>query len=438
MKTLFIVLIIFLQVWPASDLTSAELKKITLVRPQPVSVNFFGLHIHRAHTTTRWPKISFGSWRLWDSYLKWSDIQPSPNEWKFDAFDRQVHLGREHGKELIYTLGQTPRWASSMPDEKHAWGIGTGAMPRNIDDWQHYVKSVVTRYKGKIAAYEVWNEPKFKERGRCSGAIFFCGDPEGLVTLTRTAYETIKSIDPSAKLASPAFTGGLRGVEHLDKYLAAGGAKYIEVISFHFYELAPEKTIEAIIALEKVMYKHGLSSLPIWNSEVGYLIQNQEGTVVKEHEAGPFSRVLTEYEAAERLIRIMAISAAAGMDRVHWYAWDDKRMGLIGSKDGFVNATGIAYEVAMRWLVNSAIKCNISLSGGRWTCELNRDGRAALLVWHTGPKGTRFNFQIPGKGKRVIEDYQGNAKTVTGGEVLTWDGSPVLVVQDSEPWLHEE
>jgi hypothetical protein len=435
MKTMFIQLIVLFLLLTTECLNAAETKEYLLERTRPVTEEFFGMTIHRANSTTRWPSVPFGSWRLWDSYLKWSDIQPSSTEWRFDDFDRQVQMGQKHGKELIYTLGQTPRWASSEPNEKHAWGLGAGAMPRNMNDWRRYVESVVMRYKGKIAAYEIWNEPKYKEWGSCKGAIFFCGSPEELVRLTEIAYETIKRIDPAAKVVSPCFTDGLRGVERLDKFLKAGGSKYIEVISFHFYELEPEKVGETVRALREVMRKHGLSNLPIWNTEVGYLIQNQEGTVVKEQNVGTFSRVMQEREGAERLLRMMAISAASGIERVFWYAWDDKRMGLIGTKDGKPNSTGIAYGVASRWLVNSTITCSNSLSDSRWTCVIKRNGREATLVWRADSNRSHLNMKIPGVGKMIIEDVQGIAKVVTGGQVIDWDGTPLIIVQDGKPWI---
>jgi hypothetical protein len=197
----------------------------TFSRISPVQKEFFGLIIHRAHITTRWPALAFGSLRLWDSYLKWMDIQPAPNTWNFDNFDRQVELAIGQGVEMIHTLGQTPTWATVTPAERHAYGLGSGGMPHDLANWRTYVAKVASRYRGKIAGYEIWNEPKYSEGGKCKGTIFFCGSPEDLVKLTEIAYSAIKQADPNALVLSPGFTDGLHGVARLDQYLAAEGGQ---------------------------------------------------------------------------------------------------------------------------------------------------------------------------------------------------------------------
>ncbi len=404
----------------------------SISRADPVPAEFFGLIIHRAHTTTRWPTVPFGAWRLWDSYIKWSDIQPLPGTWRFGAFDRQVALGEQHHKELIYTFGQTPAWASIAAQEKHAWGMGTGGMPKSIDDWISYVEKVVRRYKGRVYAYEVWNEPQYMESGRCRGAIFFCGSPEDLVRLTRTAHEIIKRVDPKALLATPGFSGGIEGVNRLDRYLAEGGAKYVEAISFHFYELHPERNWETILALRSVMEKHGLSDLPIWNTEIGYLINNQDQDLQREHDLGPFSVVFSPKEGAVRLARAMIVAASGGIDRVYWYAWDDKRMGMVGSRDGIPHEMATAYRVTRQWLLNSIVSCSTARIDGLWRCQLKRDGRSASLLW--SGQNEAATFLLPIGNSRSIEDLADGRKIVNGGERLEWHGGPVLIADSHKAW----
>lgn len=405
-----------------------------MFRTQPVPPEFFGWIIHRAHTTTAWPSVEFGTWRLWDSYLKWSDIEPAEGQFNFEAFDRQVTLGQQQGKELIYTFGQTPRWASSTPDEKHAWGIGSGAMPRNVDHWRRYVEAVVTRYKGRISAYEVWNEPKYPNAlGRCSGSIFFCGTAEQLVQLTKIAHEVVKRIDPKAQLASPGFTDGVRGVSRLDEYLSAGGYKYVEAISFHFYELQPEKAWETIRALRKVMAQHKISNLPVWDSEHGFLVQNQKGSVVSQHELGPFSRVFSPDAAASRMVRAHLVAAAGGVDRVIWYAWDDFLMGAIGTDDGRPTAVAHAYRVLRTWLLGSTIACADDPDAPLVQCELSRNRRAAKVYWaRQGDSGRSFTIPVPVAGR--IETLRDGIRTPAGASEHTWDGEPLLMTVDSKPW----
>ena len=98
--------------------------------------------------------------------------------------------------------------------------------------------------------------------------------------LAARAYPIIKSIDPSAIVTTPAVSSSGWPLSHdawLDQYLAAGGGKFADVIAWHGYAgrndrpaLPPEGLSEQIKALRNVLAKHGLSQLPIWNTEGGW------------------------------------------------------------------------------------------------------------------------------------------------------------------------
>lgn len=399
-------------------------------RKTPVPPSFFGLIIHRAHTTTPWPAVNFGSWMLWDSYVKWSDIEPANDEWHFDAFDRQVQLGTEHRVELAYTLGQTPAWASTRPDERFAWGLGAGAMPRDLADFRRYVSKVVERYKGRIAAYQVWNEPKLGEPGRCQGTVFFCGSADDLARLTEVAREVISQQDPQARLLTPAFTGGKAGVEMLDRYLDTGAGRLVDGIGFHFYDREPEESLATVALLRTVLAKHGLSNLPIWDTEVGFLIHNDERTVAAGFSAGAFSRVLTAREAGALLTRAMLLQAAAGLDRVYWYAWDDPRMGLTHTTDGHPNEAGKAYGVVRQWLLGSTIRCQEE-PRNQWECQLARAGRSARVLWRTDGKAPP---PCPSSALlQRVEDELGEPSLSVTSQVPAV-GGPILCALDGTVW----
>lgn len=397
-------------------------------RKTPVPAAFFGMVLHRAHTTTPWPESGFGSWMLWDSNLKWSDLQPSAGEWRFGAFDRQVQLGVDHGVELAYTLGQTPAWASSQPGLRFAYGAGTGAMPRDLSQYADYVAKVASRYKGRIAAYQVWNEPKLGAPGSCGGVVFFCGSADDLAQLTRVAREELTRQDPAALLLSPAFATGKGGVDMLDRYLATGAGRWLDGIGFHFYDSRPEAMLSTLAALRGVLARYGLDRLPIWDTEVGFLVQDDERRVVAEHDIGVFSRVLSPDEAGAYVARVLLLQAAAGIERVHWYAWDNQRMGLMHQGSGRPNAAGVAYGVLRRWLVGSTIRCE-DISGGLWTCRLTRGGRQATVHWRTD--GAR----LPAAAQAGhFETLDGTSLEAASGDPAPGGGAPILFTTGRQSW----
>ena len=400
-----------------------------LERKTPVPAAFFGLIIHRADSGTPWPAVDFGSWMLWDSYLKWSDLEPTEGDWRLDRFDKQVQLGTTHGVELVYTLGQTPAWASTQPTQRFAYGAGTGAMPRDVTQFGRYVGKIAARYKGRIAAYQVWNEPKLGVPGSCGGVVFFCGSPDDLAQLTKVAREQLQRYDPDALLLTPAFTGGKGGIAMLDRYLATGAGRWVDAVGFHFYESRPEDMLITLNLLRDLLARHGLGHLPIWNTEVGYLVQAGDSSVVPEHDAGVFSKVWSAQQAGALLARVLLLQAAGGVDRVHWYAWDNKRMGLMQPGNGQPNAAGVAFGVVRRWLVGATVRCAAERAD-LWTCQLARGGRQASVTWRTDggslPPWTRAG---------QVEALNGERLNVGAGEAVAQPvQGPLLFVADGKRW----
>src|SRR6266436_267609 len=84
----------------------------------PIPPTLFGMHIHRAATTTPWPPIPFGTWRLWDTYSGWPSLEPEKGKWNFQSADKLVELAEQHRVEVVFPIALSPTWASARPTEK--------------------------------------------------------------------------------------------------------------------------------------------------------------------------------------------------------------------------------------------------------------------------------------------------------------------------------
>src|SRR5215468_5110882 len=151
-------------------LLQSQANKPTKLRAsvQSLPAEFFGMHIHHAGAATPWPEVPFSEWRLWDAYVAWPSLEPQKGKWHFETLDKYVALAEQHNVGILLPLGLSPQWASARPQEKSTYQPGNAAEPRNLDDWRNYVKTVATRYKGRIHEYEIWNEPNLK--------LFWTGD----------------------------------------------------------------------------------------------------------------------------------------------------------------------------------------------------------------------------------------------------------------------
>lgn len=357
----------------------------------PVPRDYFGLHLHRADDGTPWPTAKFGSWRLWDAYVNWRHLEPQRGYWDFKRLDKYVAMARLTGVEILLPLALTPAWASSRPMEKSPYGPGNAAEPRDMNDWRNYVRTVATRYKGRIQRYELWNEPNIPG--------FFSGSPETLVRLAEAAYRILKEVDPANQLAAPAAVGGgVADLDWLDRYLAAGGGKYMDVLSHHFYvaHTGPEAMLPLVDKVRKVAAKHGLSGLPLWSTEAGWWIDHSDGTVTTEEMVPGWIKLSAE-QAAAYVSRALILAWASGLDRYYLFAWDNYSMGLIEPSTKAMKPSGVAYACTLEWLAGS-VMASCELANEAWTCTLARpDGSLARLVWLENDE--KRNWQPPAKWK---------------------------------------
>lgn len=389
---------------------------VTALNPpsSPIPGTFFGMHIHNLGSSTPWPEIQFHAWRLWDARVAWMQLEPEKGTWDFSKLDLDVNQAQAHGVEVLLTLGLTPKWASARPDERCPYGSsGCFAEPSDIGDWRDYVRTVAMRYKGRIHAYEIWNEPNG----------FFTGRTDQMVTLTREAQGILKGIDPQNIVVSPSGTSGEAGVQWLSGFLDAGGGNYVDVIAFHFY-VSPQKP-EAIAALSirvlGVMRSHGVATKPLWNTETGYIMQDRLTKVPPSSAYG--NLVLEEPQQSAYVARAYIVAWASDITRFYWYAWDDGYMGLTEADGKTLKPSALAYGKIEQWLVGARMVSCAADAAQTWTCQLTRNGGNQWIVWNANGS---TNFTIPANWHvRSVERLSGGESR--SGSTIPIGISPVLL-----------
>lgn len=378
------------------------------VAQKATRVPYVGLHMHRADQGTAWPAAGFGSWRLWDAFVAWPNLEPERGRWDFARLDRYVAMARLTGVEILLPLGLSPVWASARPAERSSYAPGNAAEPRNMEDWRNYVRTVATRYKGRIREFEIWNEPN--ESG------FFSGTPEKLVELTCEAQAVLKAVSAENRLVSPAMIGEGREPQLLEQFLRLGGNKCVDIVGYHFYvpKGAPEATLPLVHRVREAMKRAGVEKLPLWNTESGWWIENADGT--PEAADMRWHRV-SSAESAAYVARALIVGRAAGLERYYWYAWDNTSLGLIEPFSGALKPGATAFATVARWLAwNDIDSCNEQV--GRWVCRLkDKEGNLrGYIVWATQRNAPSFQVQ-PGEAIEVVEHLDGRREF--GGDIQT-------------------
>ena len=348
----------------------------TVAQPAPVTLDYFGLHIHRADAGTAWPNIPFGSWRLWDAYVGWRELQPTRDRWDFSRLDLYVAMAALTKTSLVLPLAMTPAWASARPDEPSAYRPGNSAEPKMIEDWRRYVEAVGRRYRGKIQFFEIWNEPNAKDH--------YTGTVEKMVELTCEAYRVLKAIDPDIRVISPGVVGATH-VQYLERFLAAGGKSCFDIVAYHFYvqRFGPEAMVPVIREVRAIMRRHGVHDKPLWNTETGWWIANGDGTPDHPMVAkGGWRKLALEPESGDFLMRAFLLARAEGVERFFLYSWDNPYgLGMIEPTSGKPKPMVERWRSTVESLVGATnLKCD--QDGKAWRCTfITKNGLPQSVSW---------------------------------------------------------
>ncbi len=141
----------------------------------------------------------------------WNNIEKTPGNFDFSSMDQFTQTALQHNKKIIAVLCYDAGWIHS--DNKQQKYI----QPEHYDSFIHFATETVKRYKGQVAAFEIWNEPNLKTKR------FWKGNAEEFIDLFSKTVKAIKSIDPSIVVTTP---GLFRGDDkYLQKMFEAGALK---------------------------------------------------------------------------------------------------------------------------------------------------------------------------------------------------------------------
>ena len=207
---------------------------------------------------------------------RWADIETSKRVFALTDLQKRTYDGyKEYGIPFIQILGEG----------NTLYGARFYLDDADFEDaYIRYVEYLVNEVKDCCDYYEIMNEVNTK-----TGV-----DAYWYAKMVRRCYETIKKIDPDAKI--------IAGVSShvdvaFDEIVCREAKGYFDVYSIHpyiFYASPEEgKYYEYIMPVRNILNKYGLSDIPIWITENGY---------------SSATNFVTEEEQAKFLARMCAVS----------------------------------------------------------------------------------------------------------------------------------
>lgn len=247
--------------------------------------------------------------------------------------DRMMDQIDAHGLKMIARISTQPEWAGG--------GYPELGPPNNYQDMADFLTALATRYKGRIDAYQIWNEPNLaREWGNRPPS------PAEYTELLKVAYQAIKAVDPQAWV----ITAGLAPTTRHDDVAMpetffvqglydAGAKPYFDALGVHAagYK-APPATDPAEVArdpnlanpgdfaagvpeelrriycfrhiedLRAIMVKNGDEAKRVVILEFGWTVDNREGSPYAWH-------AVTESEQAKYIVGAYKYAQA------NWQPW---------------------------------------------------------------------------------------------------------------------
>lgn len=159
----------------------------------------------------------------------WRDIQPeSTASFDWSVADEVVAEVEYRGLALVARLGKPPDWAlrqTTQPSE----------VPFDVEAFGRFCGALAGRYKGRIAGYQVWNEPNLRREWNEHDP-----NPAGYVRLLAACHTAIKAADPAAVVISAGLapTGtrlplAIPDEDYLWALYAAGMSAHYDVLGVH-------------------------------------------------------------------------------------------------------------------------------------------------------------------------------------------------------------
>ena len=165
--------------------------------------------------------------------VSWKLFEPEKGRYDTVFFGELDDLVSQAAANQIFVMlgvAKAPDWSRPTTE--------LDGPPREVADFEDFMRYLADRYRGNVAAYELWNEANL--RREWNGFPLSAAD---FVELVRAGAASVRAADPLAIVISgaPATTGINDGVDAIDdrvylrEMLAAGVADAVDAIGAHPY-----------------------------------------------------------------------------------------------------------------------------------------------------------------------------------------------------------
>lgn len=210
-------------------------------------------------------------------YFPWAYMEPRQGRYEWDHADQVIDHAQRQGLKVVARIDYVPDWARPAQSS-------TRLLPDDhFDDYTRFVGAFAERYRGRVEAIVVWNEPNvsFEWGGRPPDAAAY-------TRLLAGAYQAAKAADPTVQVWAAALAptlargdeeGAVSDLDYLEAMYAAGAAPYFDGLTMHAYgwrfaaDDPPDPEVvnfRRVELLRDIMVAHGDGAKPAPITEAGW------------------------------------------------------------------------------------------------------------------------------------------------------------------------
>lgn len=210
-----------------------------------------------------------------------------------------VNEANKRGLRIVAILNAPPKWASSRPDAPST----LQHPPKNIADYERYVRIMAEKFKGRIQVWEIGNEPNWYK--------FWLAPFSDYLIQLHTASRILRATDSknyilSGGLAATGFVGMWgANVDALPQLLEPKNAAAYDALSIHAYPSHPDEWIYLVNQISALMREKGVEKR-IWVTETGFTVANK---ATEKDQADAMEMLFRKLAAHPRVDRVFIYNA---------------------------------------------------------------------------------------------------------------------------------
>jgi len=204
----------------------------------------------------------------------WADLEPARGTYAWAELDEAIRRAQAARERVLVMVQTTPRWAAPEPSAPPS--VWRHQPPQRLGDWQAFVAAAATRYRGRVAAWQI--EPALD-------LAMFRGTSEDYRQMLHAARDAVRRADRAAWVVAASPSG--IDLAFIKALLGRAGDDF-DALMLYPRGRTPGDVLEALGVIRArilgadARHQLWMSARPEWGAEAPLAVAALAGGVARE------------------------------------------------------------------------------------------------------------------------------------------------------------